>query len=577
MSVNQFPASMLYNGDMIVQRTDKKTIESVGNHYDTNSLKAMYSQDTEAHNLGLIKLWGQGAYTSYPIYAGLLQNKQILSVDNPQGNVDYEIAIKDSGKCVTVRDTSADYPYAGLDESVFRIVLNKKYEPGDILTPSLYKKGVQVLVTDKNGEQVQQVVGGWSLPVIYMTQDRKASYDPSLLRAGRQYTKTGQTTGGEYGTWYGGIGVGSSPTTMKIRFQLNNQAGHEFSMTGKAMRGQLSGAANQMSQDAFAQEADEYGEFAMLTKATNLTKAADGGYAFKKGSKVTVSSVFPLYLHREHHKVVAKQVLFQDAATFRGQNGNEIVKLNEGIYKQMRRGKTISYARPMGMTREDVADAMEYIFVNNPLPAIEREATFSVGKYMEQNFYAIFKDEIESQNAGVAQWNGSDRLLPKSPVGGTDLLNLTYSPVRFTKVYLAGIGNITVKHDPSLDYRPGEDRFISGMHQEGLAHTAYSAVIWDTANQSYSNNRKMPQGATLVEGGDNGANMYIVKPEGAMTTFGSEIGRVGGDDIGYSDLISSSRFQLRSWWIYSSVGALVLDKSRFVIIELDENVEAGFN
>ena len=577
MSVTQFPASMLYNGDMIVQRTDKKTIEAVGNHYDTNSLKAMYSKDTEAVNLGMIKLWTQGAHTSYPIYSGLLQNKQVLSVDNAQGNVDYEIAIKDSGKCVTVRDTSADYPFAGLEESVFRIVLNKKFEPGDILTPSFYKKGVQILVTDKNGETVNQVVGGWSLPVVYMTQDRKASYDTQLLRSGREYMKTGQTTGGEYGTWYGGVDFGGSPTTLKMRFQLNNQAGHEFSMTGKAARGQLSGAANTMASEAFAEEADKYGEFAMLTKATDLIPAKDGGYTYKKGAKVTVSSVFPLYLHREHHKVVAKQVLFQDAATFRGQNGNEIVKLNEGIYKQMRRGKIITYGRPMGMTREDLAEAMEYLFQNNPLPTHLREATFSCGKHMEQNFQAIYSDEINSQNAGIQNWLGADRVLPKSPVSGTNLMELSYEGVRFTSVNIVGIGKVTVKHDPSLDYRPGEDRFISGMHTGGLAHTTYSAVIWDTASQSSSNNRKMPQGAVLVEGGDSGANMYLVKPDGAMTTFGSEIGRVGGDDIGYTDLVSSSRFQMRSWWIYSSVAGLVLDKSRFIIIELDESVEAGFN
>lgn len=577
MSVNQYPSSMLYNGDMVVMRTDKKTIENVGNHYDMNSLATMYKSDTEGYNLGLIKLFKQGAVTSYPIYSGLMENKQILSVDNPEGNVDYEIAIKDSGKCITIRDTSAEYPYAGLDQTLFRIVTDKKFEPGDIIAPSYYKKGVQVLVAERDGEEVRQVVGGWSHPVLYMTQDRKASFNPALLRSGVQYFKVSQTVGGEYGTDYGGIDFGGGATTMKIRFQLNNQAGHEFSMTGKAMRGQLSGSANQMASDAFAQEADEHGEFAMLTKATDLVTGKEGGYSFKKGTKVTMSSVFPLYLHREHHKVLAKQVLFQDAATFRGKNGNEIVKLNEGIYKQMRRGKIISYGRPMGMTREDLADAMEYLFVNSSLPTYEREATFSCGKHMEQNFYQIFKEEINSQNAGIGNWLGSDRVIPNPVVTGKDNMNLSYSGVRFTSVNIIGIGKINVKHDPSLDSRVGEDRFLSGMHSEGLAHTTYSAVIWDAASQKYSNNKKMPLGATLVDGGVKDANLYIVKPEGAMTTFGSEIGRVGGEGIGYSDLISSSRAQLRSWWIYSSVAGLMLDKSRVVIIELDESIEGGFN
>jgi hypothetical protein len=577
MSVTQLPASMLYNGDMIIARTDKKTIESVGNHFDTNSLKAMYSQDTEAHNLGLITLRGQGVTTALPIYSGLLQDKKMLEIDNRNGYVDYEIANKDSGKCLTIRDTSVEYPYAGMDETVFRIVLNKKYEPGDILTPSLFKGKVQLMVDDKGGEEVRQVVGGWSHPCTYMTQDRRAYYDPQYLKAGIEYFKVSQSTGGEYGTRYGGINFGGGSTTMKIRFQLNNQAGHEFSMTGKAMRGQLSGAVSEMEAGAFGAEIDLYGEFGMITKQSNLLLGSDGKFNFKKGSKISVTSMLPIYLHKEHHKVVAKQVLFQDAATFRGQNGSEIVKLNEGIYKQMRRGKIISYGRPMGMTRVDIAEAVEYIFIGNPLPVEQRKVTFSCGKHVIQNFYQIFKDEINFQNMGVEKWEGSAMLLPKSPISGTNLMELSYEGVRFTKVMIMDIGEITVKHDPSLDYRPGEDRFISGMHSGGFAHTTYSAVIWDTESKAHSNNKQVVSGATLVEGGDARANMYLVKPQGAMTTFGSEWGRAGTEERGYTDLVSSSRTQMGSWWIYSSVAALVLDKSRFCIIELDESVEAGFN
>jgi hypothetical protein len=194
---------------------------------------------------------------------------------------------------------------------------------------------------------------------------------------------------------------------------------------------------------------------------------------------------------------------------------------------------------------------------------------------MLQNFMAIFKEEVKQQNEGLGVWNGSERIIPKSPVSGSSLTELEYNAVRFTKVYLPGIGNISVKHDPSLDYRPGEDRFISGMHQGGLAHTTYSAVIWDAADQKYSNNRKMPQGATLIEGGDNGSNVYIVKPQGSMTFWGSEMGRY--DSMKASDIVSSNKFQMQSWWIYSMVAGLILDKGRFVIIELDEKAQAGFN
>lgn len=571
MSVTQLPPNMLYNGDMIVQRTDKKTIASIGNHFDTTSISGWYKQDPDKNNLGLIKLWGQGAMVSYPIYAGLLQKKAMLEVNDPDGKVFYDIAIKDSGKCVTIRDTSLEFPYAGIDGSIFRLVLNKRYEPGTVLAPSLYKSGVQLSVVED--EAIEQVVGGWSHPVIYNTNDKKASYDPQYLRSGRQYFKVSQNIFGEYGTNYGGLDLGESPTTMRVMFQLGNMSGHEFSITGKADRKKFSGTGSlaENYQSVFDAEIDKSNEWAIMTEATNI----QAGGRIKKGANLRLGSSMELLLHREHQKSIATQILFQDAAILPGANGSGITRLNEGIYKQMRRGKIISYARPMGMTREDVADAAEYVFVNNPLPTEERELMFSVGRHMYQNFTKIFQDEINNQNVGLAPWNGSDRLLPKSPVSGTNLLELEYSPVRFTKVFLPEIGNVSIKHDPSLDHRPGEDRFISGMHQGNVAHTSYSAVIWDVADQSYSNNRRMPEGATLVEGGDNKSNIYIIKPEGAMTYWGSENGRY--DDMKASDIVSSNKFQMKSWWIYSSCAALVLDKGRFVIIELDEKVEGGYN
>jgi len=571
MSVTQLPPNMLYNGDMIVQRTDRKTIQSIGGHFDTSSISDWYKQDPDKNNLGLIKLWGQGAMVNYPIYTGLLEKKAMLEVDGADGKVYYDVAIKDSGKCVTVRDTSLEYPYAGLDNSVFRVVLNKRYEVGDVLAPSFYRSGVQIIVTDR--EEIQQVVGGWSLPVTYVTNDKKATYDQQYLKSGRQYFKVGHNILGEYGTNYGTIDFPDMPTTMKCMFQLGNMAGHEVSVTGRADMRSFSGARTETKDylEQLQSDIDRNGEFAIMTEAANV----GAGGVIKKGANLRLGTAMELLLHKYHQKALNTQFMFQDAAIIPGANGSGITRLNEGVYKQMRRGKIITYARPMGMTRADVADAVEYLFVNNPLPDEQREVTFSVGKHMQQNFFAIFKEEVQQQNEGLGVWNGADRIIPKSPVSGSSLTELEYAAVRFTKVYLPGIGNISVKHDPSLDYRPGEDRFISGMHQGGLAHTTYSAVIWDAADQKYSNNRKMPQGATLIEGGDNGSNVYIVKPQGAMTRYGSENGRY--DNMKVSDIVSSNKFQMQSWWIYSILAGLVLDKGRFVIIELDEKAQAGFN
>ena len=166
-------------------------------------------------------------------------------------------------------------------------------------------------------------------------------------------------------------------------------------------------------------------------------------------------------------------------------------------------------------------------------------------------------------------------MLPKSPVSGTSLTELTMGAIRFTSVFIQGLGNVSIKHDPSLDNYPLADRFQKGFHQGGLAHTAFSLVVWDVADQMYSNNKQLPAGAKLVEGGDASSNIYIVKPEGAMTYWGSENGRY--DNLTSSDIVSSSKYQVQSFWIFSLCAAWVKDLSRYCIIELQRDARKGLS
>jgi len=484
----------------------------------------------------------------------------------------YEIAIKDSGKCMTIRDYSTSYPNAGLDGSIFRIALNKRYAPGVKLTVDLMYGEHQLIVTDE--EPIRQIPGGWDMPVKLTDADRNASYDTSLLVSGIQYFQVGHSVFGEYGTNYENFDLMDTPTTMKCMFQLGNMSGAESYMTGRAGMKSFSGASSRAKEylSELESEANNYGEFSFITEATNVTKGENGKVGFKKGS-LHLGSTIQMLLHKKHQKSVATELLFQKAGTVQGTNG--ITKLNEGIFHQIRRGKLIQYGRPMGITRAHIMEAVQYIFRVSDLPEEMRFVEFSVGTYAKQNMYEIFKDEINAQMPQIERWLGADGQLPKPVVTGADNLNLVLNPVRFVECYLQGIGKVRIKHDPALDHYPGADRFQSGMFQGGLAHTAYSMVVWDVADQKYSNNKTLPQGATLVEGADAGANMYIVKPEQAMTYWGSENGRYSMESN--ANIVSSSKYQTQGFWIYSICASWVADLSRYVIIELDPSYRNGLN
>ena len=572
MSVTQSPIKMIHNGDLVIGMTNKKTVQSMAGYFDTTTLSSFYEQDPDKYNLGLIKLWGQQAKTSYPIYQALMEKKAMLNVSGADGSFSYDIAIKDSGKCMTIRDYSTSYPNAGLDGSNFRIALNKRYAPGVKLTVDLMYGEHQLIVTDE--EPIRQIPGGWDMPVKLTDADRNASYDTSLLVSGIQYFQVGHSIFGEYGTNYENFDLMDTPTTMRCMFQLGNMSGAESYMTGRASM-KFSGAdASLKAKDYINEleaEANSMGEFSFITEATNVGKTAEGKVTFKKGG-LHLGHTIQMLLHKKHQKSVATELLFQKAGTVQGTNG--ITKLNEGIFHQIRRGKLIQYGRPMGITRAHIMEAVQYIFRVSDLAEELRFVEFSVGTYAKQNMYEIFKDEINAQAPQIERWLGSDALI-KNVVTGSDNLNLAFNPVRFVEAYLQGIGKVRIKHDPALDHYPGADRFQSGMHQGGLAHTAYSMVVWDVADQKYSNNNTLPQGASLVEGGDAGANMYIVKPTDGMTWFGGENGRFSS--MTNSNIVSSSKYQTEGYWIFSIVAAWVKDLSRYVIIELDPSYRNGLN
>jgi len=568
MSVTQSSQKGLYNGDLIVNFKSKSEVQSISGYQDMASMSSWYKQDPDKYNLGLITLWGQQSMTSYPMYEELLAKKAVMEVNGDNGTFTYEIAIKDSGKCMTVRDTSSQQ-YAGIDNSNFKIVLNKRHAPGTILSTDLMF-GEQIVVTDE--EESRQVAEGFEHTVKMTSNDKNAQYDPNLLVKGIQYFKVGHHIFGEYGTNYETVDLVDTPTTMTCMFQLGNISGAEAYVTGKADRQSFSGAATSTKNymDDLMGELDARGEYALITDVSNI--GAGGKVKSVKGMRI--GSTMQMLVHREHHKSVASMILFQKAGTYRGSNG--VSKFNEGILHQIRRGKIIQYGRPMGIKRNHLKEAIEYVFRNNPnLPDVDRRIQFNGGKYAVENVYEIFKEEINQQMEIENKFYGDAMMLPKSPVSGSSLTELRKEAIRFTTVFIPGLGNLTIKEEPALNSYPGADRFQKGMHQGGLAHTAYSLVIWDVADQAYSNNKQLPKGAQLVNGGDFGSNLYIVKPEGPMTYWGSENGRY--DNMSASDIVSSSKYQVQSFWIYSLCAAWVKDLSRYVIIELQPNARKGFN
>lgn len=565
MIQNQNQPYSINGGDQVIMFTGKKDVASISGVQNLPSLYSWYEEDPNKNHLGLVKLWSQQTSASYPnLMRQLMADKAVMNVNGINGKFTYELPIEEYRGCYTTRDVTYQ-EFAGVDGGTFKLILNKAYAPGDILTYDKVR-GQQVVVTEDY--PVEPVGEGFEHTVKLSNENNKFNYLlPEYLNKGVEYFKIGHTTFGEEFTNYSNIEFPDTIGTMKCEFQLGSGSAVESYLTQAAGSKLMSGATSQAKAYADKVMQEFGGEYALLAdfKMVNGAKKID-----MKTAKLGATLEF--LTMRELEKLTSDKLMWAQAATFTNSNG--VTRINEGLYRQLRRGKIITYGRPGGLTRAHIQEAKEYIFRGNYMKQdVDTRIHFKAGKFIYENFLAIFKDEIANQRDLLSTWLGADRMIP-NPVKGNDPFNLSFTPIRFTEVFIPTIGMVSVEEDMSLNNVEGRDRLASGMHPLNLGEMAYSAMIWDVDSQVYSNNKELPKGVTMIEGGNAGANIHLVKPEEGFMHWGIENGRYDYRKAG--DIMSSGRKPGQNFWAYCFAAVHVMDVTRTVIIELEPSAIKGF-
>ena len=557
MANNLFNISDSINGDAVVGFTSAKEIKNIS--WADASTVASWLQDgenTHKKHLGLINLFNATHKVKLPFLADLFKNSKVIELYEGE-SLTYDLPVKRVAYCTTAVDTSLEKEYPGIDGGIFSIVLDTKFTKGDIITFDP-QYGEQLYVDDnfdveREGENYRHYVR-------LVDNNKRAWYPKDKLKAGIQYYKIGHGLG-EFGTDYSQINLDSAPAgTIRNEFILGNMRGVETFYTRKASKMKAPGLQNYASHamEKAREKASYLGKNQMFFMGNKDSK----GNIVKKSLKVAPALEY--FALMELHKLEAYQLLFQKAAVF--PTGNGTVRFNEGVWHQMRRGKLIQYAKPGGITKSHLQEVAAYLFKNRgDIPVHERRIKFKAGYFAYQNVMEIFREEINHQLGGLANLLAGNAII-KSPLQGPlDALEL--KPVIFKAVSIPGLGTVEVEHDPSLDYQPFADRFSGGFFGDGYAHTSYSLVIWDAASNEYSNATSRVKNGKLVKGGDSTANVYYVKPEGAVMEYGYEQGRMANGDR-VTDIQSSIKQQGRTFWAHSQSAALVLDTTRYIVIEL---------
>lgn len=560
--MNRFDIRETINGDSVIGFTSAKEMKTLG-WLDASKVSAylMDDNDEQYHtkHLGMINLFKTTHQVDIPFMRDLFADSAVLECAEGE-SITYDLPVtRTEVHCYSAVDTSGRYDFPGIDEGVFELILSYEFTKGDILTyDPMY--GEQVIVSEDH--EVERVGEHFLHYVQYATTDRRKWFPKDKLVAGIKWMKIGNVLA-EYSTGFSGINMFKNPAgSITNEFLLGNPRGVETSMTAKAAKMKspgLNSFTSDMMNDVKTKLDHMGGKSREMFFIANKAEGGIDVNSMMIGTTLEYLALIELAL------MEAWSLLFAKAAVVQTSNG--VKRVNEGVWHQIRRGKLIRYAQPGGITLDHIHEAASYIYKNTKIQIKDRVIKFKTGWFAYQNVLQLFREEAVNQLNGIpAGMLGTDAQI-KDPVFKGNLDELEMQAVVIQSVLFPGIGRVVVEYDPSLDYQPLADRFSAGMYGEGHAHTAYSMVIWDASSPEYSNVTSKVKGADLVEGGSVRSNIYYVKPEGAHVVYGYEQGRMA-DRGQTTNIVSSLKYMGKTFWATSQSASLVLDTTRYVVIEL---------
>jgi hypothetical protein len=531
---------------------------------DSNKVHAYLTDGKDSHkkHLGLINLFNTTHDVQVPFMKDLFEGAAVLECDEGE-TITYDLPVnRKESKCYTAEDMSTYTDYPGIDGNVFKIILSHEFTKGDILTydPQF---GQNLMVSEDH--EVERVGDNFLHYVTMNTNDKTKYYPKDKLKAGIQYMKIGNALA-EFSTAFSSINMIKNPTgSVTNEFILGSPRGVETFYTSKASKMKSPGLT-QFSEDMMDTVQGELDALGGKDKGMFfMAKKAKNGKGIQKDT-LQIGFTLEYLALMELTRMEAHSLLFSRAATVQTSNG--VKRINEGVWHQMRRGKLIQYSRPGGINLNHIHEAASYIYKNSKMSPAKRVLKFKAGWFAYQNALQLFREQAVSQLGSLpAGMLGNDNQFQGNLFEGS-LDNLKMQAVMIKGVTFPGIGMVEVEHDESLDYMPLADRFSAGMFGESKAWTSHSLVIWDVTDSRYSNVENKVERASLVEGGNKNANIYYVKPKEGHMAYGYSQGRMP-DSGQYENVKSTMKVMGREFWATSQSGALVLDTTRFVTIELD--------
>lgn len=492
------------------------------------------------------------------VYKNVIASNAVLTVNGQEGGgFKYKTAVETDNCFRTVEDTSDQSPdgYVGADGSSFKIVMNKKLSPNQVLTFDVLSD-LYLVVDDI---EVEYVGYGYVhyVKLLGAEQDINKVYPVEYLGNDITYTVLSGSYIAELTEKLGIPHLPESSSYLELEFKLGSGQGMEHWFTGKADSIKMSTGYTTADTQKYLQELQQAG----MDENNPLALIQASGAS---GSITTVADMMEILTVRNFNEKFNKSLMFMQAAKFSSSKG--VLEFNEGLWQQMRRGKIFKYNKKGGLTENDLVQVRNYVYKYNTSRAEDTFLNIDAGSELTFNIERIIAKHAQNQLNYLAPILGSDRPFAQHPVTGA-LDALVVAPVKFKSAMIPGVGMLSVRMDSSLDHVADSDIRAKGTNPGGKDHTTYSGYIWDVTDQTFSNNAKLPEGTKAI-GGETMAknNVYLVRPERNPIVWGRENGRYSSQKA--SDIVSSNKLMAEGFWIYGFGAMWMPDPSKFVMIEL---------
>lgn len=498
------------------------------------------------------------------VYRRVVTNNAVMTVNGQDGGFKWKMAVETDNCFRTVDDTSDQSPdgYVGADGSSFKIVMNKKVAPNQVISIDLLSK--LYLIVDET--EVEYTGYGYIhyVKLLGSEKDINKVYPIEYLKSDIVYTVVSGSYIAEFSEQLGIAHLPESSSYIEGEFKLGSGQGHETWFTGKADSYKMSNNGYTTADtQTFLNDLKMYG----LEENPLVAVTASGS----NGSITTIADLTEIMTIRAFNERFNKSLMFMEAAKISTSKG--VLEINEGLWQQMQRGKKFTYAGKEMFNESDLAQVKNYVFRNNNSDAETTFLRIEAGTMLTGNLERIIAKHAQQQLNYLAPILGADRPFATHPVSGA-LNALVVAPVKFSSAMIPGIGMLQVTKDTSLDNITNADIRLRGVNPQGFDHTTYSGYIWDVTDQSFSNNGTFPEGTKPV-GDETTAshNVYLIRPERGAVVWGRENGRYSSSRV--SDIASSNKLMGEGFWVYGFGALWMPDPSKFVQISLKHKL-GGF-